>query len=191
MKPWYKSKTILVGTLQIVSALTAFGYEFFIEHQALDDPIKITLFINGITMVVLRFMTDKGIKTSGQASGLYVCKLGGTCGVNFNFSGMLTVLPLFLSQVEPIDVRAITNPLDAGIAIGTITILFALLFYLGKDVLSRFEKISTQNRETIKSILRDHREERDDWNAEYQKSTEKMVVLCDRMIHALAKEETK
>lgn len=65
MKPWYKSKTIWVGALQIVSALTAFGYEFFLEHQTLDDPIKITMFVNGITMVVLRFMTDKGIKTSG------------------------------------------------------------------------------------------------------------------------------
>lgn len=100
------------------------------------------------------------------------------------------MLPIkFLCQVEPIDVRAITNPFDAGLAIGTITILFALLFYLGKDVLSRFEKISTQNRETIKSILNDHREERDDWNAEFQKSSDKMVTLCDRMIHALAKSE--
>lgn len=99
------------------------------------------------------------------------------------------MLPIILCQVEPIDVRAITNPFDAGLAIGTITILFALLFYLGKDVLGRFEKISTQNRETIKSILSDHREERDDWQAEFSKYSEKMGILCDRMIHALAKNE--
>ena len=62
MKPWYKSKTIWVGALQMISALTAFGYEFFMEHQALDNPLKITMFVNEITMVVLRFMTDQGVK---------------------------------------------------------------------------------------------------------------------------------
>ena len=95
----------------------------------------------------------------------------------------------FLAQVEPISVKPITNVFDAGLAIGTISLLFGVLFILGKDVLSRFEKISTLNREAIKGILKDHREERDDWQAEFAKSSEKMSVLCDRMIHALAKEE--
>lgn len=65
MKAWYKSKTIWVGALEAVAALSAFTYEFFTEHQAIDDPISITMFINGLALIILRLVTDQGIKTGG------------------------------------------------------------------------------------------------------------------------------
>ena len=65
VKAWYKSKTIWVGALETIAALSAFGYEFFTEHQAIDDPIKVTMFINGLALIILRLVTDQGIKASG------------------------------------------------------------------------------------------------------------------------------
>lgn len=65
MKAWYKSKTIWIGALETIAALSAFGFEFFTEHQAIDNPITITMFINGLALIILRLVTDQGIKTSG------------------------------------------------------------------------------------------------------------------------------
>ncbi len=101
------------------------------------------------------------------------------------------MLPKFLAQLEPIDVRSIADPFDYGLAIGTISILFAILFYLGREVISRFDKISSDNRQQIQEILADHRSERDEWQSESAARTAKIDQLCDRMIHALAKHEER
>lgn len=94
-----------------------------------------------------------------------------------------------LSQVEPVTVRSLTNPYDYGLAIGTIIVLFAFMFYLGREVIARFDKISADNRKQIQAILTDHRSERDEWQTESTSRTAKIDQLCDRMIHALAKQE--
>lgn len=104
---------------------------------------------------------------------------------------MLTVLPLFFAQTEPIDVRSIANPFDYGLAIGTITVLFAILFYLGREVVSRFDKISSENREQVQAILAAHKSERNEWKEDSQARAAKIDQLCDRMIHALAKHEER
>tara|TARA_R110002167_G_C12684414_1_gene651758 strand:- start:68 stop:262 length:195 start_codon:yes stop_codon:yes gene_type:complete len=62
-KPWYLSKTIWVGVLQAMAAISTFAFDFFTQNQTLDDPIKITMFINGIVMIVLRLITDQGIRS--------------------------------------------------------------------------------------------------------------------------------
>ena len=101
------------------------------------------------------------------------------------------MLFVFLSQVEPVTVRSLTNPYDYGLAIGTIIVLFAIMFYLGREVVARFDKISAENRTQIQAILADHRSERDEWQSESAARTAKIDQLCDRMIHALAKHEEK
>lgn len=95
---------------------------------------------------------------------------------------------LILAQ-DPVTVRALTNPFDYGLAVGTIVTLFALLYYLGKQTVIRFDSISKENREQIEKIIEDHREERNEWRTESLSRTQKIDDLCDRMIHALARHE--
>ncbi len=90
---------------------------------------------------------------------------------------------------DPVTVRALTNPFDYGLAIGTIIILFAILWYLGRETVAKFDKISTDNSDKIREILISHREERDEWRRESLTRTQKIDDLCDRMIHALARHE--
>jgi hypothetical protein len=96
----------------------------------------------------------------------------------------------FLAQ-DPVTVRALTNPFDYGLAVGTIIVLFAILWYLGRETVNQFYKISAENRRQIQAILADHRSERDEWQTESTSRTAKIDDLCDRMIHALARHEEK
>ena len=96
---------------------------------------------------------------------------------------------IFLLAQDPVTVRAITNPFDYGLAVGTIIVLFSLLWYLGRETVAKFDKISADNRETVEKIIEDHREERNEWRVESLGRTQKIDDLCDRMIHALARHE--
>ena len=96
---------------------------------------------------------------------------------------------IFLLAQDPVTVRALTNPFDYGLAVGTIIVLFAVLYYLGKQTIQRFDSITQNNSEKIREILMSHREERDEWRIESLGRTQKIDDLCDRMIHALARHE--
>ena len=62
MKPWYRSKQFWIGVLQLVAALTMFGNQFFTENEiTFDNPTAIMLLVNGLVMVVLRWLTDQPI----------------------------------------------------------------------------------------------------------------------------------
>ena len=90
-----------------------------------------------------------------------------------------------LAQDPVTTVRALTNPFDYGLAVGTIATLFGLLYYLGRVTIERFDKISRENREQLEKIFEDHREERNEWRRESLTVAQKIDELCDRMIHAL------
>ena len=96
---------------------------------------------------------------------------------------------VFVLAQDPVTVRALTNPFDYGLAVGTIIVLFAILWYLGRETVAKFDKISADNRETIEKIIEDHRGERNEWRVESLGRTQKIDDLCDRMIHALARHE--
>ena len=98
---------------------------------------------------------------------------------------------IVLLAQDPVTVRALTNPFDYGLAVGTIIILFAILWYLGRETVAKFEKINVDNREQVEKIIEDHREERNEWRRESLTRTQKIDDLCDRMIHALARHEEK
>lgn len=67
MKPWYTSKTFWFAAIQLVAAVSLFGYEFLTEHETIDNATKLLLFINGIATAVLRWLTDQPI-TSFKSS---------------------------------------------------------------------------------------------------------------------------
>jgi len=96
----------------------------------------------------------------------------------------------FLLQIDPVPVKTITNPFDYGIAIGTIIILFFVLYQLGSKVITRFDEIATKHDETIRMLHDEHKTERVVWREESQTRTEKIDHLCDRMIHILSKFDT-
>lgn len=98
---------------------------------------------------------------------------------------------MFSLLQEPVTVRSLTNPFDYGLAIGTIIVLFAILYFLGREVVARFDKITMENRDQIQAILDAHRDERDEWKAESSARTAKIDQLCDRMIRALTKHEAE
>jgi len=60
-KAWWKSKTVWVGGLQLVAAITMYLIGFFQENNSVASPVEITLLINGIVMVVLRWLTNERI----------------------------------------------------------------------------------------------------------------------------------
>jgi hypothetical protein len=93
----------------------------------------------------------------------------------------------FLAQVDPVTVKSITNPFDYGIAIGTIIILFFVLYQLGSKVIHRFDEIATKHDDTIRKLHDEHKDERAIWREESQQRTQKIDSLCDRMIACLAK----
>ena len=55
MKKWYKSKTLLVGVLEILSPLGA----FLVDESLMDEAYIVA--VMGVLTVVLRLVTDKGI----------------------------------------------------------------------------------------------------------------------------------
>ena len=62
MKKWWQSKSVWVGGLQLAASLSLFGHQIFTDNEiTLDDPTKILLLVNGLTMVVLRWLTDQPI----------------------------------------------------------------------------------------------------------------------------------
>ena len=89
--------------------------------------------------------------------------------------------------VDPVTVKSVTNPFDYGIAIGTIIVLFFVLYQLGSKVIQRFDQIATKHDETIRMLHEEHKDERTVWRDESQRRTEKIDSLCDRMIACLAK----
>ncbi len=95
----------------------------------------------------------------------------------------------FLAQADPVTVKSITNPYDYGIAIGTIIVLFFVLYQLGSKVINRFDEIASKHDETIRMLHDEHKDERAIWRDESFRRTEKIDDLCDRMIHALARHE--
>lgn len=62
MKSWWKSKTIWVGVLQVISSVALSLSSFLSEGGTLDvDSNQTILALNGIAMIVLRWLTDKPI----------------------------------------------------------------------------------------------------------------------------------
>ena len=59
MKKFYASKTVLVGALQILSAVLLASAEFVAKGEF--SPVSIILFVNGLVMIGLRFLTSEGI----------------------------------------------------------------------------------------------------------------------------------
>ena len=59
MKRWYSSKTVWVGILQIAIAILG-SVATFIEAGNYTESACI-LFVSGVLMILLRYMTDTGI----------------------------------------------------------------------------------------------------------------------------------
>ncbi len=58
-KPFYLSKTFLFGALSVVVGVAGlFGYADFIPG---DDAVQILEVVNGIIIIVLRFLTNQPI----------------------------------------------------------------------------------------------------------------------------------
>jgi len=59
MKKFYESKTFWVGALQILSAVLLAAAEFVGRGDF--STVALLLFVNGLVMIGLRFLTDSGI----------------------------------------------------------------------------------------------------------------------------------
>ncbi len=59
MKKFYLSKTVIVGALQILSAVLLFVADF-VGRGDFSTP-ALLLGANGLVMIVLRFLTSEGI----------------------------------------------------------------------------------------------------------------------------------
>ena len=60
MKPWYQSKTVWLGVLQLAAAITLFvGNK--LDGTPIWNPSEIVLLVNGIIMVILRWLTSQPI----------------------------------------------------------------------------------------------------------------------------------
>jgi hypothetical protein len=59
MKKFYLSKTVAVGALQILSAVLLGAADFVAKNDF--SPVAIILFVNGLVMIGLRFLTSEGI----------------------------------------------------------------------------------------------------------------------------------
>lgn len=99
----------------------------------------------------------------------------------------MTIL-LLMQVADPAE--AITRALpvwDMGLAIGTITSLFAFIWFAFGRVLKQFETIAEKHDETVRVMLETHHSERMIWRDEGRRRSEKIDALCDRMIAALSK----
>ena len=63
MKKWWKSKTVWVGGLQLISSLAMIGVEVIQKGTFSVDPTQVTLILNGVAMLFLRWVTDKPINS--------------------------------------------------------------------------------------------------------------------------------
>ena len=63
MKKWFKSKTVWIGVLQILSALILIFVDLFPDSTIISS----VLLADGIIMVVLRWITDKPITSPVRA----------------------------------------------------------------------------------------------------------------------------
>ena len=61
MKLWWKSKSIWVGALQIVSSIAVIAVEILNEGSVKVDMGQTLLMVNGVAMIILRWVTDKPI----------------------------------------------------------------------------------------------------------------------------------
>tara|TARA_R110000787_G_scaffold28081_3_gene76881 strand:+ start:128 stop:391 length:264 start_codon:yes stop_codon:yes gene_type:complete len=61
MKLWWKSKSIWVGALQIVSSIALIAVEILNEGSVKVDMGQTLLMVNGVAMIILRWVTDKPI----------------------------------------------------------------------------------------------------------------------------------
>jgi hypothetical protein len=61
MKPWWKSKMVWVGILQLVGAISLYLIGYFQDNETITSPMEITLLVNGIVMVILRWLTSEPI----------------------------------------------------------------------------------------------------------------------------------
>jgi hypothetical protein len=95
---------------------------------------------------------------------------------------------LFLLQVvEPEVITQVLPVWDFGLAIGTISSLFAFIWFAFNRTLRQFEKIAFKHDETIRIMCEEHHAERMIWRDEGRRRSEKIDALCDRMIAALSK----
>ena len=96
---------------------------------------------------------------------------------------------LFLMQeVNTSEVVTRVLPMwDYGLAIGTITSLFAFIWFAFGRVLKQFETIAAKHDETVRMMHEEHHAERLVWRDEGRRRSEKIDALCDRMIAALSK----
>ncbi len=60
-KIWYKSKTFWVGTLTITVGVSGFMSDF-LGTPVLNVPASTACLINGVSMVMLRWVTEAPIK---------------------------------------------------------------------------------------------------------------------------------
>jgi hypothetical protein len=63
MKPWYKSKQFWVGAMQLIASVALFMHDFFTQHQTISTTVTLSLFLNGLAMLVLRWLTDQPISS--------------------------------------------------------------------------------------------------------------------------------
>ncbi len=63
MKKWYKSKTVWVGGLQLISSMAMIGVEVIEKGTFSVDPTQITLILNGIAMLFFRWISDQPISS--------------------------------------------------------------------------------------------------------------------------------
>ena len=61
MKSWWKSKSIWVGALQIISSIALIAVEILNEGSVKVDMGQTLLMVNGVAMIILRWVTDKPI----------------------------------------------------------------------------------------------------------------------------------
>lgn len=63
MKKWWKSKSVWIGVLQIISSISLIIVEFLEEGSVKVDTHQTLLMVNGIAMLILRWVTDKPISS--------------------------------------------------------------------------------------------------------------------------------
>jgi hypothetical protein len=63
MKKWWKSKSVWIGVLQIISSISLIVVEFLEEGSVKVDTHQTLLMVNGIAMLILRWVTDKPISS--------------------------------------------------------------------------------------------------------------------------------
>lgn len=79
------------------------------------------------------------------------------------------------------------NFFDYGIAVGVILCLFFIVWFGGRHVLEKFEKISRHHDDTIRAISEQHREERKEWRDEANDRVAHINELLEKTLDSLRK----